>query len=63
MSSASCGVGSREHAIAASRRIVTEAREAPKLRRVGPHTPPPAQIGRVLEKAGFSMVREMDDAI
>ena len=43
--------------------LVTKAREAPDVRRIVAHTPlERPESGRVLEKAGFAMVREMDDA-
>ena len=43
--------------------LVTKAREASHVRRIVAHTPlERPQSGRVLEKAGFAMVREMDDA-
>jgi RimJ/RimL family protein N-acetyltransferase len=54
---------SRGYATAAVEALVTKARAAPGVRRVVAHTPlERPQSGRVLEKAGFSMVRETDDA-
>ena len=43
--------------------LVAKAREISEVRRIVAHTPleRPAS-GRALEKAGFAMVREMDDA-
>jgi hypothetical protein len=42
---------------------VTKAREASDVRRIVAHTPPERpESGRVLEKTGFAMVREMADA-
>jgi RimJ/RimL family protein N-acetyltransferase len=53
----------RGYATAAVEALVTKARTAPKVRRVLAHTPlERPQSGRVLEKAGFAMVREVDDA-
>jgi RimJ/RimL family protein N-acetyltransferase len=53
----------RGYATAAVEVLVTKAREAPDVRRIVAHTPlDRPQSGRVLEKAGFAMVREMDDA-
>jgi RimJ/RimL family protein N-acetyltransferase len=51
------------YATAAVEALLTTAREAPDVRRIVAHTPlERPQSGRVLEKAGFAMVREMDDA-
>src|SRR5215216_2565139 len=53
----------RGYATAAVEALVTKAREASHVRRIVAHTPlERPQSGRVLEKAGFAMVREMDDA-
>ena len=53
----------RGYATAAVEALVTKAREAPDVRRIVAHTPlERPQSGRVLEKAGFATVREMDDA-
>jgi RimJ/RimL family protein N-acetyltransferase len=53
----------RGYATAAVEALVTKAREAPDVRRIVAHTPlDRVESGRVLEKAGFAMVREMDDA-
>jgi RimJ/RimL family protein N-acetyltransferase len=53
----------RGYATAAVEAFVTKAREASHVRRIVAHTPlERPQSGRVLEKAGFAMVREMDDA-
>jgi hypothetical protein len=42
---------------------VCKAREASEVRRIVAHTPlERPQSGRVLEKAGFARVREMEDA-
>ena len=52
----------RGYATAAVEAVVAKAREAPDVRRVVAHAPlDRPQSGRVLEKAGFAMVREMDD--
>jgi RimJ/RimL family protein N-acetyltransferase len=52
----------RGYATAAVEALVTKAREAPDVRRIVAHTPlGRPQSGRVLEKAGFTMGREMDD--
>jgi RimJ/RimL family protein N-acetyltransferase len=52
----------RGYATAAVEALVTKAREASEVRRIVAHTPlERAQSGRVLEKAGFAMVREVDD--
>jgi hypothetical protein len=41
---------------------VAKVREASEVRRIVAHTPlERPESGRVLEKAGFAMVREMDD--
>jgi RimJ/RimL family protein N-acetyltransferase len=53
----------RGYATAAVEAVVIKAREASHVRRIVAHTPlERPQSGRVLEKAGFAMVREMDDA-
>ena len=53
----------RGYATAAVEALVTKARAASEVRRIVAHTPlERPQSGRVLEKAGFSMEREMDDA-
>jgi RimJ/RimL family protein N-acetyltransferase len=53
----------RGYATAAIEALVTKARAAPEVRRIVAHSPlERPQSGRVLEKAGFSMVRETDDA-
>jgi RimJ/RimL family protein N-acetyltransferase len=53
----------RGYATAAVEALVTKARVAPEVRRIVAHTPlERAESGRVLEKAGFTMGREMDDA-
>ena len=53
----------RGYATAAVEALVTKARAAPEVRRILAHAPiERPQSGRVLEKAGFSMMREMDDA-
>jgi RimJ/RimL family protein N-acetyltransferase len=53
----------RGYATAAVEALVTKAREAPDVRRIVAHTPlERPESGRVLEKAGFTMGREMDDA-
>ena len=53
----------RGYATAAIEALVTKARAAPEVRRILAHAPiERPQSGRVLEKAGFSMMREMDDA-
>ena len=52
----------RGYATAAVEALVTQARKAPHVRRIVAHTPlDRPQSGRVLEKAGFAMVQEMDD--
>ena len=54
---------SRGYATAAVEALVMRARAASEARRILAHSPlERPQSGRVLEKAGFSMVREMDDA-
>ena len=51
------------YATAAVEALVSKAREASEVRRIVAHAPlERPQSGRVLEKAGFAMVREMDDA-
>ena len=53
----------RGYATAAIEALVTKARAAPEVRRILAHAPiERPQSGRVLEKAGFAMVREIDDA-
>ena len=53
----------RGYATAAVEALVRQAREAFEVRRVVAHTPlERPESGRVLEKAGFAMVREVDDA-
>ena len=53
----------RGYATAAIEAVVARARTASEVRRILAHAPlDRPQSGRVLEKAGFSMVREMDDA-
>ena len=53
----------RGYATAAVEALVTKAREASEVRRIVAHTPlERPESGRVLEKAGFAMVREIDDA-
>jgi RimJ/RimL family protein N-acetyltransferase len=52
----------RGYATAAVAALVTMAREASEVRRIVAHTPlERPESGRVLEKTGFAMVREMDD--
>jgi RimJ/RimL family protein N-acetyltransferase len=52
----------RGYATAAVEALVTKAREASDVRRIVAHTPlERPESGRVLEKAGFGMVREMED--
>ena len=52
----------RGYATAAVEALVTQTREASEVRRILAHTPlERPESGRVLEKAGFAMVREMDD--
>jgi RimJ/RimL family protein N-acetyltransferase len=53
---------SHGYATAAVKALVMKAREASKVRRIVAHTPLERPgSGRVLEKAGFTMVRWMDD--
>jgi RimJ/RimL family protein N-acetyltransferase len=53
----------RGYASAAIQALMATARTASEVRRIVAHTPlERPQSGRVLEKAGFSMVRETDDA-
>lgn len=53
----------RGYATAAVEALVTKAREASEVRRIVAHAPLERPgSGRVLEKAGFAMVREVDDA-
>ena len=52
----------RGYATAAVEAIVTKARETSEVRRIIAHTPlERPESGRVLEKAGFGTVREMED--
>ena len=52
----------RGYATAAVEALVTKARKAPHVRRIVAHTPlERPQSGRVLEKAGFALVQEMDE--
>ena len=52
----------RGYATAAVEALVAKAREASEVRRIVAHTPlDRPESGRVLEKAGFAIVREMDD--
>jgi RimJ/RimL family protein N-acetyltransferase len=52
----------RGYATAAVEALVTKARAASEVRRIVAHTPlERPESGRVLEKAGFAMVREMED--
>ena len=52
----------RGYATAGVEALVTKAREASEVRRIVAHTPlERRKSGRVLEKAGFAMTREMDD--
>ena len=52
----------RGYATAAVEALVARAREDSEARRIVAHTPlDRPQSGRVVEKAGFAMVREMDD--
>jgi RimJ/RimL family protein N-acetyltransferase len=52
----------RGYATAAVEAIVTKARETSEVRRIVAHTPlERPESGRVLEKAGFGLVREIDD--
>jgi RimJ/RimL family protein N-acetyltransferase len=53
----------RGYATAAVEALVARAREASDVRRIVAHTPlERPESGRVLEKAGFAVVREMHDA-
>ena len=53
----------RGYASAAVEALVSKAREARDVRRIVAHTPlERPQSGRVLEKTGFTLAREMDDA-
>ena len=53
----------RGYATAAVEALVAKAREASDIRRIVAHAPVERpQSGRVLEKAGFALVQEMDDA-
>jgi RimJ/RimL family protein N-acetyltransferase len=53
----------RGYATGAIRALVAKAQAASEVHRILAHAPlERPQSGRVLEKAGFSMVREMDDA-
>lgn len=53
----------RGYATAAVEALVTRARAASEVRRILGHTPlERPQSGRVLEKAGFALVRETEDA-
>jgi RimJ/RimL family protein N-acetyltransferase len=53
----------RGFATAAIEALVAKAHEATAVRRIVAHTPlDRPQSGRVLEKSGFAMVRETDDA-
>ncbi len=55
--------GTAGYATAAVEALVTKARESSEVRRIVAHTPlERPESGRVLEKAGFAMVREIDDA-
>lgn len=52
----------RGYATAAVEALVARAREASEVHRIVAHTPlERPESGRVLEKAGFALVREMDD--
>lgn len=52
----------RGYATAAVEALVATAHEAPEVRRVVAHTPlERPQSGRVLEKSGFTIVREAED--
>ena len=52
----------RGYATAAVEAIVAQARKSSEVRRVVAHTPlERPESGRVLEKAGFALVREIDD--
>lgn len=53
----------RGYATAAVEALVTKAREAPEVHCIVAHAPlERPRSGRVLEKAGFAMVRELEDA-
>jgi RimJ/RimL family protein N-acetyltransferase len=53
----------RGYATAAVEALLTKAREDSGVRRIVAHTPlERPESGRVLEKAGFAMLREIDDA-
>src|SRR6185503_16430980 len=53
----------RGYATAAVEALVTKARAASEVRRIVAHAPLERPTsGRVLEKAGFTLVREVDDA-
>jgi RimJ/RimL family protein N-acetyltransferase len=53
----------RGYATAAVEALVTRARMVPEVRRIVAHTPlERPESGRVVEKARFALVREMDDA-
>jgi RimJ/RimL family protein N-acetyltransferase len=53
----------RGYATAAVEALVSKAREAPEVRRIVAHTPlKRPQSGRVLNKAGFTRAREIEDA-
>ena len=53
----------RGYATAGVEALVTKARAASEVRRIVAHTPlERPESGRVLEKAGFAMVGEIDDA-
>jgi RimJ/RimL family protein N-acetyltransferase len=53
----------RGYATAAIEALVAKAQEAPGVRRIVAHTPlDRPQSGRALEKSGFAMVRETEDA-
>jgi RimJ/RimL family protein N-acetyltransferase len=53
----------RGYATAAVEALVAKAHETSEVRRIVAHTPlERPESGRVLEKAGFAIVREMDDA-
>ena len=52
----------RGYATAAVEELVTKARQASEVRRIVAHTPlDRPQSGRVVERAGFAMLRETDD--
>ena len=52
----------RGYAAAAVEALVAKASEASEVRRIAAHTPlERPESGRVVEKAGFAIVREMDD--